>query len=130
MSFLLLDSYLLLWAALDDPKLSAEARELIEDPTNALAFSAASIWELAIKHRVRPEEGRVEPRRLRQQLRQAGYQELPITSEHGLAVMRLPLLHRDPFDRMLLAQAAAEGAILLTADARLARYRGPVRLVA
>jgi len=129
-SFLLLDSHLLLWAALDDPRLSTPARTLIEEPTNALAFSAASIWELAIKHAIRPAAGLVDPRRLRSGLLAAGYRELPVTAEHTIAVMRLPPLHRDPFDRMLLAQAETEGATLLTADQQLARYPGPVRLVA
>jgi PIN domain nuclease of toxin-antitoxin system len=99
---------------------------LLEDATNALAFSAASLWEIVIKRDL----GRVEPRRLRRGLIDAGYQEMAITSDHTLAVGLLPPLHRDPFDRMLIAQATCEGAELLTVDPMLAQYPGPVRLIA
>jgi PIN domain nuclease of toxin-antitoxin system len=128
-SFLLLDTHLLLWSVLDDPRLPPAARMLIEDPTNALAFSAASIWEVAIKAGTRRGVGLAEPRRLRHMLLANGYRELPITSEHGIAVARLPPIHRDPFDRILVAQADVEGATLLTADRIVGRYPGPVRLV-
>jgi PIN domain nuclease of toxin-antitoxin system len=129
-SFLLLDTRLLLWSALDDDRLSGTARALIDDVTNALAFSAASIWEVSIKAGGRRGEGLADPRRLRRMLLDNGYRELPITAEHGIATTRLPPIHRDPFDRILVAQAEVEGAILLTADRTVARYPGAVRLVA
>ena len=126
---LLLDTHLLLWAAGQPEKLSAQARRLLEDPRSVLYFSAASIWEIAIKRSLGREDFRVEPRVLRRGLRDNGYEELVITSEHALATDGLPPLHKDPFDRILLAQALSEGIMLLTADATVAAYPGPVRLV-
>ena len=106
------------------------ARSLIGDQTNALAFSAASIWEAAIKAGLGGPDFAIDPRRLRRGLLDNGYVELPVTSGHGIAVAHLPPIHRDPFDRIRIAQADVEGAILLTADRTVARYPGPVRLVA
>ncbi len=123
---LLLDTHLLLWAAGDPERLSAEARRLIEEPLNTLHFSAASIWEIAIKSGLGREDFRVQPRVLRRGLFENGYVELAVNSAHAVAIDHLPPIHRDPFDRLLLAQAEAEGFTLLTADDRLARYPGPV----
>jgi PIN domain nuclease of toxin-antitoxin system len=94
-----------------------------------LLFSAVSLWEITMKSGLGREEFRVEPRVLRRGLLDNGYVELPITSEHAVHVDALPTLHKDPFDRLLLSQALVEGITLLTADAQLARYRGPVRKV-
>lgn len=126
---LLLDTHLLLWAAGQPEKLSAKARQLLEDPGHALYFSAASIWEIAIKRTLGREDFRVEPRVLRRGLLDNGYDELAISSDHALATDGLPLLHKDLFDRILIAQAVAEGVTLLTADPVVAAYPGPVRLV-
>ncbi len=126
---LLLDTHLLLWAAGQPSRLSASARKLLNDPRNELLFSAASLWEIAIKKTLGREDFRVEPRLLRRGLLDNGYTELPISSEHAVSIDSLPLLHKDPFDRMLLAQALHEGVTLLTSDAQLARYAGPVRKV-
>lgn len=107
-----------------------DARETrVNDPENQLLFSAASLWEIAIKTSLGREDFRVEPRVFRRALLDNGYVELPITSEHAVSVDTLPPLHKDPFDRLLLAQALVEGITLLTADAQLALYRGPVRKV-
>jgi PIN domain nuclease of toxin-antitoxin system len=127
---LLPDTQLLLWAAESPagPHIR-EAAVLMGDPANRIYFSAASIWEVAIKFAQGRADFRFEPRTLRRALIDNGYVELPITSEHGAAVASLPLVHKDPFDRMLVAQAMAEGLILLTADAIVARYPGPIRLV-
>ncbi|UEM18509.1 type II toxin-antitoxin system VapC family toxin [Skermanella mucosa] len=129
MTLLLLDTHLLLWAAGQPQKLSAEARDLIEDSGNILAFSAASLWEIVIKGGLGREDFQVEPRRLRRGLLDAGYVEIAITGEHALAVRRLPPLHKDPFDRILIAQADTEGATLLTADHVVAQYPGAIRVV-
>jgi PIN domain nuclease of toxin-antitoxin system len=129
-NLLLLDTHVLLWAAGQPDKLSGKARALLEDPANALAFSVASLWEIVIKHGLRRADFQVEPRRLRRGLVEAGYREIAIESAHALAVSQLPPLHRDPFDRMLIAQAAAEGAVLLTVDPILSQYSGPIELVA
>lgn len=126
---LLLDTQLLLWAAGQPERLPAAARKQLNDPKNELLFSAASLWEIAIKNSLGREDFRVEPRLLRRGLLDNGYTELPITSQHAVNIDGLPPRHKDPFDRLLLAQAFTEGITLLTADSQLARYRGPVRKV-
>lgn len=126
---LLLDTHLLLWAAGEPKRLSAAARKLLDDPRHELLFSAASLWEIAIKSTLGRDDFRVEPRLLRRGLLDNGYAELPVTSQHAVSIDGLPPLHKDPFDRLLLAQAASEGITLLTTDAQLAEYPGPVRKV-
>ena len=126
---LLLDTQLLLWAAGQPERLSKAARKLLEDPANELLFSAASLWEVAIKSTLGRDDFHVEPRLLRRSLLDNGYTELPVTSQHAVSIDSLPALHRDPFDRMLLAQALTEGITLLTHDAQLSRYPGPVKKV-
>jgi PIN domain nuclease of toxin-antitoxin system len=127
---LLLDTQILLWAA-GEPvgvagALPARAAALIDDPANDLLFSAASLWEVAIKQGLGRDDFRVDPRVLRRGLRDNGYDELPITGEHAAAVGALPGLHKDPFDRMLVSQAISEGITLVTADANVAAYPGPI----
>ena len=124
-----MDTQILLWAAGEPERLSAEASKLLDDPRNDLHFSAASIWEVTIKSALGREDFRVEARVLRRGLLDNGYVEIPITSQHAVGVDALPPLHKDPFDRLLLAQALSEGIILLTADTQVARYSGPVRKV-
>jgi PIN domain nuclease of toxin-antitoxin system len=116
---LLLDTHVLIWAATGDVKLSTAATQLIDDEANTLYFSAASIWELTIKG---AERTGVIPAVLRRVLLDAGYLELPITAEHGLAVGNLPNHHRDPFDRIMVAQALAEGISLVTHDSAMCAY--------
>jgi len=119
---LLVDTHLLLWAAGEPKKLSRKARQLLEDPDTQLWFSAASLWEVAIKHGLGRQDFRVEPRRLRRGLIDNGWRELAISSEHAVATLALPPLHKDPFDRMLVAQAGVEGLTLVTSDDAVARY--------
>lgn len=126
---LLLDTHLLLWAAGPPARLSPQARRLIDDPENELSFSVASIWEIAIKHGRGRGDFRVDPRLLRRSLIENEYRELDVTGEHAVAVAGLPLLHRDPFDRILVAQSIVEGILLLTADPVVAKYPAPVRKV-
>ena len=126
---LLLDTQILLWAAGQPERLSATAHKLLSNRRNELLFSAASLWEIAIKKTLGREDFRVEPRLLRRGLLDNGYTELPVTSQHAVSIDALPPLHKDPFDRMLLAQATSEGITLVTGDAQLARYPGPVRKV-
>ena len=126
---LLLDTQLLLWAAGNSKRLTATARKLLNDPGNSLFFSAASLWEITIKNSLGRRDFRVEPRVLRRGLLDNGYTELPITSQHAVSVEGLPDIHRDPFDRLLLAQALSEGITLVTSDALLATYPGPIRKV-
>ena len=120
---LLLDTHIVLWAAGQPEKLSESARTLLTTPENTLFFSAASIWEIVVKRGLRREDFKVDPRRLRKMLVTHGYTELPVTAEHALKVETLPMLHKDPFDRLLLAQAGAEGMLLLTVDASVLQYQ-------
>lgn len=123
----LLDTQLLLWAAAEPTRLRPATRRLLRDDAHALLFSAASIWEVAIKRSLGREDFTAEPRVLRRALLDNGYAELPVTGAHAAAVLDLPAVHRDPFDRLLVAQAQVEGITLLTADPMVARYPGPIR---
>jgi PIN domain nuclease of toxin-antitoxin system len=125
----LLDTHLLLWTAGDPKRLSAKARKLINEPASELFFSAASLWEIAIKRGLGRDDFKVDARLLRRGLLDNGYSELPIGSEHAVAIDSLPPIHKDPFDRMLVAQAMVEGITLLTSDAVVAQYPGAVRRV-
>jgi PIN domain nuclease of toxin-antitoxin system len=126
---LLLDTHLLLWAAGEPARLSRAARKLIDDHDNELFFSAASLWEVAIKSQIGRDDFQVDVRILRRCLLDNDYREIPISSEHTVAILDLPLIHKDPFDRILLAQARCEGLTLLTADPQVAQYPGPVQRV-
>lgn len=126
---LLLDTHILLWAAAQPEKLSPPARTLLNAPDNTLFFSAASIWEIVIKKGLERRDFKVNPRRLRRLLIAHGYTELLITGEHVLAVEILPLLHKDPFDRLLVAQARTEGMLLVTVDASVSQYQESVLMV-
>nr|WP_220485543.1 MULTISPECIES: type II toxin-antitoxin system VapC family toxin [Ralstonia] len=126
---MLLDTHLLLWAAGQPDKLSRDTLALIQDPTHELVFSAASLWEVAIKRGLGRQDFRVDPRLLRRGLLDNGYLELPITSEHTVMVDSLPPLHKDPFDRILVAQSLVEGILLVTADPIVAQYSGSIRKV-
>ena len=125
----MLDTHLLLWAASDPQRLSAKARALLLDPANHLVFSAASLWEISIKNGLERPDFNVDPRRLWRMLLANGYRELPVNTEHTVAVNELPNLHKDPFDRILIAQARVEGLILLTVDKKVAKYGDGVRKV-
>ncbi len=125
----LLDTHILLWAAGQPHRLPSVARALLEDPESEPVFSAASLWEIAIKHGLCRPDFTVDPRLLRRGLLENGYTELPVTGAHAVAVDLLPAIHRDPFDRMLVAQAQIEGLTLLTADPVVGRYPGPIRLL-
>jgi len=126
---LLLDTHLLLWAAGLPNRLSPAARKLLEQPGNELLFSAASIWEVAIKRGLGRTDFQADPRLLRRGLLDNGYTELPISSHHVVAIDSLPPIHKDPFDRLLVAQATVEGITLLTSDSVVSEYPGPIRMV-
>jgi PIN domain nuclease of toxin-antitoxin system len=125
----LLDTHLLLWAAHAPERLSAKALAIFNDASHELLFSAASIWEVAIKTGLGRDDFKVDVRLFRRGLLDNGYQELPVSSAHAVCLDALPGLHKDPFDRMLVAQATAEGILLLTSDTVVASYPGPVQLV-
>jgi PIN domain nuclease of toxin-antitoxin system len=126
---LLIDTQLLLWGAGQPERLPAAAREMLADDRNRLLFSAASLWEVAIKSGLGRGDFRADARLLRRGLLENDYSELPITGEHAAATANLPPIHKDPFDRIVVAQATVEGVLLLTADPIVARYPGPVRKV-
>lgn len=125
----LLDTHILLWAAAEPHRLSRNARALIEDSENELLFSPVSIWEIAIKYGLGRKDFQVEPRVFRRALLDQDYTELPLTGAHAASIDTLPTIHKDPFDRLLIAQATVEGIPLLTSDIQVARYAGPVRKV-
>ena len=123
----ILDTQLLLWAAGNSRSLPRKVRRLLDDDSIQPVFSAASIWEIVIKNGLGRTDFETDPRILRRQLLENGYVELGITSEHALGVERLPPLHKDPFDRILIAQSMVEGIILLTCDPVMAQYPAPIQ---
>ena len=126
---LLLDTHILLWTIAESRRLSSEARALIGDAGSEITFSVVSLWEVAIKTgRGRP-DFHIDIGSLRRQLLDNRFAELAVTGAHAAALVSLPPLHKDPFDRVLVAQATVEGVTLLTADPAVAKYPGPIRLV-
>ncbi|MFC6646000.1 type II toxin-antitoxin system VapC family toxin [Granulicella cerasi] len=126
---LLPDTHILLWFATDAKELPREARRLLESDDHELFFSVASIWEVATKFALQRKDFTIDPEPLRLGLLQHGFQELDVQSKHAMALRTMPHVHRDPFDRMLVAQCLVEGLTLLTADRTLSKYAAPVRLV-
>lgn len=123
---LLLDTHYLLWSAFNSRRIPDPARNILEDQNNELWFSVASIWEVSIKAALQRVDFDVDPMVLRAGLLANGYHELDVSGGHIGSLIALPPLHRDPFDRILLAQAISEGMRLLTADSKIAEYSGPV----
>jgi PIN domain nuclease of toxin-antitoxin system len=126
---LLPDTHILLWTIAESRRLSAAARALIGEPDNELTFSSVSLWEVAIKTGRGRDDFRIDVGSLRRGLFNNGYAELAVTGAHAAALATLPPIHKDPFDRMLVAQAIVEGFTLLTSDPTVAKYPGPIRLV-
>ncbi|MGH8700885.1 MAG: type II toxin-antitoxin system VapC family toxin [Burkholderiales bacterium] len=126
---LLLDTHLLLWSMGVTRRLSRTARDLLLDPANTVLFSAASVWEIAIKSSLRRRDFKVELPGFVRALKRAGFSELPVRTVHAMRVAQLPDLHKDPFDRLLVAQALVEPAVLLTIDAQLRDYGPQVRVL-
>lgn len=118
----LLDTHILLWTLIDPDKVHGPMRRLIEDTGNRVWFSAASIWEIAIKHSLGRDDFPVEPTTIWKAARETGLEELTVTAEHSVGVDTLPWLHRDPFDRLLVAQARAAGMKLLSLDPEVNAY--------
>jgi PIN domain nuclease of toxin-antitoxin system len=126
---ILLDTHLLLWSVASSRRLPKEARSLLLDAANEVFFSAASVWEIAIKSALRRRDFKANPMVLVRALAHSGFTELPVTAAHAARVAGLPAIHRDPFDRLLVAQSFAEPMTLLTNDAVLARYSPLVQVV-
>ena len=126
---ILLDTHLLLWAVASSRRLPKEARSLILDTVNEVFYSAASVWEVAIKSTLRRGDFKANPTVLVRALARSGFSELPVTAAHAARVAGLPAIHRDPFDRLLVAQSLTEPMMLLTNDAVLLGYGPLVQLV-
>jgi PIN domain nuclease of toxin-antitoxin system len=119
---LLLDTHILLWALIEPNRLSAEFHAVLEDPNNEVLFSAASVWEMSIKAALGRADFQVAPARIVEAAQDTGFVELPVRAPAALQVAALPHHHRDPFDRLLVAQAMTEPAALYTADTQLQAY--------
>ncbi len=126
---LLLDTHVLLWAVAEPGHLSAAIRDDLENPENEVLFSAASIWEIAIKAGLGRVDFAVRPERIALAARETGFIELAVTARAAARVVDLPTHHRDPFDRVLVAQAMLEPARLYTADPLLLPYSDLVELI-
>lgn len=126
---LLVDTHLLLWAAVQSRRLPREARRFLEDPANDVYFSAASLWEIVVKAALRRPDFKVDVAVLRPALADMGLKELAVTGAHAERLASLPPVHKDPFDRMLVAQSLAEPLVLLTNDRLLAGYGDVVKVV-
>lgn len=123
---LLLDTHLILWSSQSADLVPRIAYELMSDPSHELFFSSVTIWEIAIKQALGRKGFNADAKFVLRWLVELGYKEVPLTSAHSLRVLALPPNHADPFDRILLAQAMSEGLTLLTSDAALAKYSGPI----
>ncbi len=119
---LLLDTHILIWALIEPERLKSDVRTVLEDPANDVLFSTASVWEMAIKAGLGRADFRIPPARIVAAAVESGFVELPVRSAAALRVAALPHHHRDPFDRLLVAQALTEPAMFYTADARLTVY--------
>ncbi len=126
---ILLDTHVLLRAVAQSGHLSPEARVLLEDADNLLYCSTASLWEIAIKTALRRPDFEVDLPDLRRALGEMDIEELPVSGAHIEQLLKLPPIHKDPFDRMLVAQSMAEPLVLLSNDSVLAEYWDGVRLV-
>jgi PIN domain nuclease of toxin-antitoxin system len=125
----LLDTQFLIWIPIDDRRISSAARMLITDTAHEFWFSVASLWEIAIKRSLNRPDFAYDPRGIRRQMIANGYDEVPVEGSHVVSVDALPPIHKDPFDRLLIAQAMVEGITLLTSDRTIAQYPGPIRKV-
>ena len=125
----LLDTHLVLWNFVEPERLSSRARTLLQSRQNELVFSTVCLWEIGIKRGLKKKGFQVDPRVLRRAMLDDGYEELAVLGQHAVEVDSLPPIHKDPFDRILIAQAMVEGITLLTADRVMAQYPGPIRKV-
>ena len=126
---ILLDTHIALWAITDSPKLPGKARQLMLNPANTTYFSAASIWEISIKHTLVRKDMPISGSEAARLFMESGYIELPVSSAHAAAIEHLPLHHADPFDRLLIAQARTEPMRLLTHDRKLPPYGATILYV-
>jgi len=122
----LLDTHIILWAGFNVKRLSRKAKSILENPENALYFSPISLWEISIKHEKHPEQMGITSKRVREIAIKMGFIELPVRSRHGVDIAKLPDIHNDPFDRMLITQARSDGLYLISHDDKVIAYGEPV----
>ena len=125
----LLDTHILIWAAISPHKFSSELASLLSDPSNHLYFSSASIWEISIKESLGKKDFKVSSKKLHGGLIENGYKEIKVSALHAMEVIKLPFIHRDPFDRISAATAIWENMPLLTNDSTLSPYHSLVRII-
>jgi len=118
----LLDTHIILWAAVDVKKLSRKAKSILESPDNILYFSPVSLWEVSIKHAKHPDQMPITSERVKELAIKMGFIELPVRSRHGVDIANLPDIHNDPFDRMLITQARSDGINLISHDDKVVAY--------
>lgn len=123
----LVDTHLLLWASSEPERLPKIHHQIIANPDNELYFSVVNLWEIAIKTSLGRKDFCIDVSIFRKALKENGYQELVISGEHILLLTTLPQIHKDPFDRILVAQAISAGMYFLTADEVIAQYPGPIK---
>ena len=129
---LLLDTHIALWSLSDNKRLSRRARTLVSDSRNKIFVSAASIWEISVKHSQGRKHGRaivIPGREALKLFQESGFEVLVVTADHAAAVDDLPTLHGDPFDRLIVAQALSEPLRLVTHDEKLSAYSDSILLV-
>ena len=129
MSRFLVDTQLLLWNVYGSRKLPARVARLFRDGRHQFFYSAASLWEIAIKAARGRQDFVADTAAIRDALEENGFHELPVAAQHAVALSTLPAIHADPFDRMLVAQSITEPMALITTDARLAAYPGTIEVV-
>jgi PIN domain nuclease of toxin-antitoxin system len=129
MTRILLDTHLLIWALDEYDRLPGDIRDLLQDPANEVVFSVVSIWEIAIKARLGRTSFAVRPDEIASSALATGFVELPLRWQAAAAVADLPMHHRDPFDRAIVAQAISEPVHLYTADRKLIPYSPLVRAI-
>ena len=122
----LLDTHIILWSGFDVKRLSRKAKSILENPENTLYFSPISLWEISIKHEKHPEQMAITSERVREIAIKMGFIELPVRSRHGVDIAKLPDIHNDPFDRMLITQARSDGLYLISHDDKVIAYGEPV----
>ena len=118
----LLDTHIILWAALDVKRLSRKAKAILENPESVLYFSPISLWEISIKHEKHPKQMAITSERAKEPALKMGFIELPVRSRHGVDIAKLPDIHGDPFDRMLITQARSDGLVLISHDDTVIAY--------
>ena len=125
----LLDTHLVLWYLISKDRLSSECLAILNETHNDFVFSVVSIWEVVIKRALKRTDFTIDPQHLRRDLINIGFHELEVNAFHVLEVQHLPAFHRDPFDRLLVAQALNEKMTFLTADKFLAQYSDGIKIV-